>query len=84
MTAISYLSSFDTHTPSSIPLLGLEGPRNTLTFGWDVLAVALLSVAVYAVAIRSRLPAGRTLEYVGDSTAEAASDVPAQKDEAER
>src|SRR5438046_720299 len=57
MATISYLSSFDTGTPSSIPLLGLHGPRNVLTFGWDMLAVALLSLAVYALAIRSRLPA---------------------------
>ena len=71
MAALSYLSSFDTRTPSSIPLLGLHGPRNVLTFGWDVLAVALLSFAVYAFAIRSRLPAERALEYVGDLTAEA-------------
>jgi amino acid transporter len=71
MGAISYLSSFDTRTPSSIPLLGLDGPRNVLTFGWDVLAVALLSLGVYALAIRSRLPAERALEYVGDLTAEA-------------
>ena len=71
MGAISYLSSFDTRTPSSIPLLGLEGPRNVLTFGWDVLAVAALSLAVYAVAIRSRLPADQALGYVGDLTAEA-------------
>jgi amino acid transporter len=71
MGAISYLSSFDTGTPSSIPLLGLHGPRNVLTFGWDVLAVALLSLAVYAFAIRSRLPAEQALEYVGDLTAEA-------------
>jgi hypothetical protein len=67
----TYLSSFDTRTPSSIPLLGLRGPRNELTFGWDVLAVALLSVIVYAVAIRSRLPADRALDYVGDLTTEA-------------
>jgi hypothetical protein len=71
MGAISYLSSFDTRTPSSIPLLGLHGPRNELTFGWDVLAVALLSLAVYAFAIRSRLPAEQALENVGDLTAEA-------------
>jgi amino acid transporter len=71
MAAISYLGSFDTQTPSSIPLLGLHGPRNELTFGWDILAVALLSLAVYAFAIRSRLPAERTIEYVGDLTAEA-------------
>ena len=61
MAAISYLSSFDTRTPSSVPLLGLHGPRNELTFGWDVLAVALLSLAVYAFAIRSRLPAEQAL-----------------------
>ena len=74
MGAISYLSSFDTRTPSSIPLIGLHGPRNELTFGWDVLAVALLSLAVYAVAIRSRLPAEQALEYVGDLTAESDAD----------
>jgi amino acid transporter len=74
MGAISYLSSFDTRTPSSIPLLGLHGPRNELTFGWDVLAVALLSLAVYAFAIRSRLPPAQALEYVGGLTAEAEAD----------
>jgi hypothetical protein len=74
MGAISYLSSFDTGTPSSIPLLGLQGPRNALTFGWDVLAVAILSLAVYAIAIRSRLPAEQALDYVGDLTAEAEAD----------
>src|SRR5436305_1355422 len=71
MALISYYSSFDTGTPSSIPLLGLHGPRNVLTFGWDMLAIALLSLAVYALAIRSRLPAEQALEYIGDSAAEA-------------
>jgi len=71
MAALSYLSSFDTATPSSIPLVGLHGPRNVLTFGWDVLAVAALSLAVYAFAIRSRLPAEQALGYVGDLTTEA-------------
>lgn len=71
MAAISYLSSFDTGTPSSIPLVGLRGPRDVLTFGWDVLAVAVLGVAVYALAIRSRLPDEQALDYVGDLTAEA-------------
>jgi amino acid transporter len=71
MGAISYLSSFDTSTPSSIPVLGLHGPRNELTFGWDMLAVALLSLAVYVIAIRTRLPAERALAYVGDFSAEA-------------
>jgi hypothetical protein len=66
MATISYLSSFNTQTPSSIPLLGLDGPRNTLTFGWDVLAVAILSLAVYALAIRTRLPGARSIAYVGE------------------
>src|SRR3954465_1220616 len=70
MGAISYLSSFDTRTPSSVPLVGLDGPRNELTFGWDILAVAFFSLAVYALAIRSRLPAERALDYIGDPTVE--------------
>jgi len=70
MGTISYLSSFDTRTPSSIPLLGLHGPQNELMFGWDILAVALFSFAIYACAIRSRLPARRALEYIGDPTVE--------------
>jgi amino acid transporter len=74
MAALSYLSSFDTRTPSSIPLLGLEGPRNTLTFGWDILAVALFSLAAYVFAIRSRLPAERALGYIGDHATEAEPD----------
>jgi amino acid transporter len=74
MGAISYLSSFDTGTPSSIPLVGLDGPRNELTFGWDMLAVAILSLGVNAFAIRSRLPAGQALDYVGDLSAEAEAD----------
>jgi amino acid transporter len=70
MGAISYLSSFDTRTPSSIPLLGLRGPRDELTFGWDILAVALLALAVYAFAIQSRLSDEQALEYVGDLSVE--------------
>jgi amino acid transporter len=82
MGAISYLSSFDKGTPSSIPLLGLRGPRDALTFGWDVLAVGLFSVAVYAFAIRSRLPAEQALGYVGDPMAEAEADDPVTPDDA--
>jgi amino acid transporter len=70
MGVISYLSSFDTATPSSF--LGLlHGPRNILTFGWDVLAVALFSVLIYALAIRMRLSPERSREYVGDFGSEA-------------
>jgi len=71
---ISYLSSFDIETPSHVPLIGLHGPRNTLTFGWDVLAMTLFSVAVYAFAIRRRLPDERALNYVSDLTTEAEED----------
>lgn len=73
MGAISYLSSFDTGTPSSIPLIGLQGPRDTLTFGWDALAVALFSLFLYAFAIRCRLSEARSHEYATDLTAEAFS-----------
>jgi hypothetical protein len=53
------------------PRFDLEGPRNVLTFGWDILVVAILSVAVYAFAIRRRLPAGQALEYVDEPASEA-------------
>jgi amino acid transporter len=71
MTVISYLSSFDTTTPSKVPLIGLKGPTNDLTFGWDVLAVGLFSVLIYLLAMRVRLPDRQTHAYVGDLSAEA-------------
>jgi amino acid transporter len=71
MTVISYLSSFDTTTPSKVPLIGLKGPTNDLTFGWDVLAVGVFSVLIYLLAMRVRLPDQQTRAYVGDLTAEA-------------
>jgi len=69
--AISYLSSFDIHTLSSVPLIGLVGPRNALSFGWNILAMAVFSVVIYALAIRVRLSNERVAEYIGDLTAEA-------------
>ncbi len=66
---ISYLSSFDTDTPSS--LLGLHGPTGTLPFAWDVLVMAAFSVVIYALAMRLRLPRAAVEENVGDVTAEA-------------
>ena len=66
---ISYLSSFDTGTPSSV--LGLHGPTNDLHFGWDVLVMAVFSLAVYMVAVRMRLPRAEIEQNVGDVTAEA-------------
>src|SRR5919198_596216 len=66
---ISYLSSFDTKTKSS--LLGLNGPTGTLPFGWDVLVMAVFGVAIYALAIRMRLPREAVDAHVGDMTEEA-------------
>jgi amino acid transporter len=71
MTVISYLSSFDTSTPSTVPLISLKGPVNDLHFGWDVLAVAIFSVLIYLLAMRVRLAPEAVHEYVGDLTAEA-------------
>jgi amino acid transporter len=71
MVVISYLSSFDTSTPSKVALIGLKGPVNDLHFGWDVLVTAIFSLIIYAFAIRLRLPAEQTREYVGDLTQEA-------------
>jgi len=68
---ISYLSSFDIHALSSVPLIGLTGPRNALPFGWDILAMAVFSVIIYVLAIRVRLSDERVAEYIGDLTAEA-------------
>jgi amino acid transporter len=68
---ISYFSSFDTGTPSHVPVIGLHGPTNDLTFGWDVLVMAVFSIAVYVFAIRRRLPDDRALAYVSELTAEA-------------
>jgi hypothetical protein len=69
MGVLSYLSSFDTKTPSSP--LGLAGPKNILTFGWDIVAVAVFSLIIYAIAIRLRLSPERSHEYVGNFEAEA-------------
>jgi amino acid transporter len=74
VAVISYFSSFDTGTPSHVPLIGLHGPRNDLTFGWDVLVMAIFSVAVYAYAIRRRLPDARAQQYVNELTTEAEED----------
>jgi amino acid transporter len=69
MGVISYLSSFDTSAKSSF--LGLRGPTNTLHFGWDVLVMALFSFAIYALAMRLRLPATAVEANVGDLSVEA-------------
>jgi amino acid transporter len=66
---ISYLSSFDTAAPSSP--LGLHGPRNDLPFGWDVFVMAVYSLLIYAIALRTRLPREAIEERVGDLEAEA-------------
>jgi hypothetical protein len=68
---ITYLSSFDTATPSSVPVIGLHGPRNDLTFGWDVLVMALFSLVIYLFALRVRLPEEKVNRYVADLATEA-------------
>jgi amino acid transporter len=66
---ISYLGSFG---PSdAIPFIGTKGTTNTLPFGWDILVMALFSLAIYFLAMSLRLPSERVKEYVGDLTAEA-------------
>ena len=81
MTAISYLLFVrHTQTPSSIPLLGLHGPRDVLTFGWDILAVALLSLGDLRLRrLESRLaveagPARTSVDELAESEAEGAED----------
>jgi len=71
LVVISYLGSFDFKKTNSVPLIGLTGPRNDLTFGWDMLVMAVFSVAIYVLAIRLRLADDCVKEYVGDLTAEA-------------
>jgi vacuolar-type H+-ATPase subunit I/STV1 len=61
---ISYLSSFDIKKASSVPIVGLSGPRN-------VLAIGVFSVVIYLFAIRVRLPNERVTENIGDLAAEA-------------
>jgi amino acid transporter len=55
---VSYLGSF-------------AGPANVLPFGWDVLVMALFSLAIYFLAVRMRLPRAAIEEHIGDLTAEA-------------
>jgi amino acid transporter len=71
VAVISYLSSFDIKSTDSVPFVGLEGPRNILGFGVDILVMAVFSLAIYMLAIRVRLHAERTKQYVGDLAAEA-------------
>jgi amino acid transporter len=55
---VSYLSSF-------------SGPANALPFGWDVLVMALFSLAIYVLAVHLRLPREEIEQRIGDVTAEA-------------
>ena len=55
---VSYLGSFG-------------GPANALPFGWDVLVMALFSLAIYLLAVRMRLPREEIEQRIGDVTAEA-------------
>ena len=70
LAVVSYLSSFDTSTKGG-PFGVLIGPTNTLHFGWDVLAMAVVSLVVYFLAMRQRLPDDRVQTYIDEVTAEA-------------
>ncbi len=52
MALISYLGQFD--------------GREVIPFWWDMLVVAAFSLAIYALAMRVRLPAERVRLYLGD------------------
>lgn len=66
---ISYLSSFG---PSdALPFTNVKGATGALPFGWDILVMALFSLAIYYFAMSLRLPPERVDEYVGDLAAEA-------------
>jgi amino acid transporter len=67
---VSYLSSFDTSEKGG-PFGLLIGPTNTLHFGWDVLAMAVVSIVVYYLAMAQRLPDDRVQVYIEAVTAEA-------------
>lgn len=70
LAVVSYLSSFDTSTKGG-PFGLLLGPTNTLHFGYDVLAMAVVSLLVYALAMRQRLPDDRVQVYIDQVTTEA-------------
>jgi hypothetical protein len=70
LAVVSYLSSFDLTTKGG-PFGVLIGPTNTLHFGWDVLAMAVVSLVVYLLAMRQRLPDDRVQLYIDEVTAEA-------------
>ena len=63
-------TSFDTSTKGG-PFGVLIGPTNTLHFGWDVLAMAVVSLIVYYLAMRLRLPDDTVQVYIDEVTAEA-------------
>ena len=54
-----------------ISWLGQYDGRDTIPFWWDIVVVALFSLAVYALALSVRLAPERTQELIGDLTAEA-------------
>jgi amino acid transporter len=65
---ISYLGSFG---PSdALPFTNVKGATGALPFGWDILVMALFSLAIYYFAMSLRLPPERVDEYVGDLAAE--------------
>jgi amino acid transporter len=54
-----------------ISWLGQYDGRATIPFWWDIVVVAVFSLAIYAIALTVRLGPERTQELIGDLTAEA-------------
>jgi amino acid transporter len=74
LTVISYLGSFagtKTGLPDTLPILGVKGPVGALPFGWDLLVMAVFSLAIYVLAMQVRLPASRLRELIGATAVEA-------------
>lgn len=71
ITVLSYWSSFNVAKPESLPMVAIKGPIGVLPFGWDLVAMAVFSLAIYVLAVRMRLSAARVQELVGETASEA-------------
>jgi amino acid transporter len=64
---LSYLSDFPEQKKNA-------GNTSTISFGWDFLAVLALTIVVYVIAIRLRLPQDRVEAHIADVEAETAQE----------
>ncbi len=70
LTVISGLGSFGA---SEAAFGFITGPTNTLPFGWDMAATALLALGTYYYALHVRLPDSRTREYLTQAASQPAA-----------